>query len=129
MRKLTDLLEETRGAIRGTGRHISTASWIGSKDGTFGMSWWQFENIANVEYHKGYGGQEVAKDLVVVFTDGRGWLERVEYDGSERWEYKECPTIQTPHRIPQQVVDRESYGCSVARMHGIRGADDWDDDD
>ena len=51
----------------------------------------QFEKLANREYNDGYGGVEVAQDLMVVGADF--WLERHQYDGSEWWEYKQMPNI------------------------------------
>jgi hypothetical protein len=59
--------------------------WVGSSDGEYGMSWEDFAKVASVEYDEGYGGQEVANDLVVVLKGG-SWLERREYDGSEGWQ-------------------------------------------
>jgi hypothetical protein len=41
------------------------------------------------EYDNGYGGQNLFG--YVVFDD-RSWLERHEYDGSERWDYKQTPS-------------------------------------
>jgi len=43
----------------------------------------------NFEYDSGYGSQEVYG--TIVFKDG-SWLERGEYDGSEWWDYKSCPS-------------------------------------
>ena len=40
-------------------------------------------------YDSGFGGQELFG--YVVFKD-KTWLERGEYDGSEWWEYKKCPS-------------------------------------
>jgi hypothetical protein len=42
------------------------------------------------EYDDGYGGQELYGNIW--FEDGT-WCERHEYDGSECWHYKKCPTI------------------------------------
>lgn len=66
--------------------------WIGSKDGKYAMSWNEFAAIADITYDAGYGGQEIASDLVVVGNNW--WLERYEYDGSECWEFKTPPLIQ-----------------------------------
>jgi hypothetical protein len=41
-------------------------------------------------YDAGYGSQQL--DGLVLFNDNT-WLERHEYDGSEWWEYKRCPTV------------------------------------
>lgn len=42
------------------------------------------------EYNSGFGMQRVHGNIW--YTDGT-WSERVEYDGSEWWEYKACPEI------------------------------------
>lgn len=64
--------------------------WIGSKDGSYSISYEEFEKLAkNIEYDNGFGAQEIASDLVVV---GEGWyLERAEYDGAEGWNFKTTP--------------------------------------
>jgi hypothetical protein len=49
-----------------------------------------FFNALNFEYDAGYGSQNLYGN--VWLKDGT-WLERGEYDGSEWWEYKECPRI------------------------------------
>lgn len=50
----------------------------------------KFLNELNFEYYSGYGGQEL---FGTVWLSNNTWLERGEYDGSEWWEFKECPTI------------------------------------
>lgn len=42
-----------------------------------------FEGLASIEYHDGYGIQELYG--VIVFND-HSWLARGEYDGSEWWQ-------------------------------------------
>jgi hypothetical protein len=42
-------------------------------------------------YDNGYGGQTLFG--LIWYEDGT-WSERGEYDGSEWWEYKKCPTIE-----------------------------------
>ena len=44
--------------------------------------------LKTIEYYEGYGLQELYGQ--VVFKDNT-WLERYEYDGSERWVKCECP--------------------------------------
>ncbi len=49
-----------------------------------------FESL-DFEYYNGYGGQEL---FGTVWLEKEGtWLARGEYDGSEWWEYNECPEI------------------------------------
>lgn len=43
------------------------------------------------EYDSGYGRQEL--DGTIWLKDGT-WLERYEYDGSERWEHKAVPVYK-----------------------------------
>ena len=61
----------------------------------------QFEKLANREYNDGYGGVEVAQDLMVVGADF--WLERHQYDGSEWWDY-----IPFAYEIPKNVIEVKS---------------------
>lgn len=82
-----NLLTETKRVLFNRSKSLDDVVWIGCDE--FRISLEQFEKLANVEYDDGFGGQEVAKDLIVVGKDF--WLERHEYDGSEWWEYKEVP--------------------------------------
>ena len=45
----------------------------------------------NFEYDAGYGGQELYG--MVWLMKPNTWLSRGEYDGSEWWEYNECPPV------------------------------------
>lgn len=45
----------------------------------------------DLEYNNGYGGQNLYGDIW--YTDGVTWSQRYEYDGSECWEFMECPDI------------------------------------
>ena len=106
---MTNLLEETLEAIKGAGLFPDAVSWVGSRDGAYGVDWDQFVSIANVEYDSGYGGQEIASDLVVVFKHQQGWLERQEYDGSEGWVHQKRPILQNPSRAFSRVKGEESW--------------------
>jgi len=83
----TELLKQTEEHVQEVKKRVS---WVGNRDGTLALSWEKFKKLAPVEYDDGYGGREIASDLVVVFTDG-SWLERWEYDGSEGWVHKTLP--------------------------------------
>jgi len=76
---MRNLLEETIEAL---------ANYEKTKNQSF--SFVAFEKLAKkINYDAGYGGEQIATDLVVV---GEGfWLERAEYDGSEWWEFKTFP--------------------------------------
>ena len=51
----------------------------------------EFLHRLDFEYDNGYGGQQVY-GTVWLMEEGT-WLERGEYDGSEWWEHKKCPSI------------------------------------
>lgn len=102
---MTNLLEETREAVTSSGHAVDQITFIGSHDGVYGMSWTEFEHLADVEYHSGYGAAEVATDLIIVFADGkRMW--RSEYDGAEGWDYDPPVTVDYagPHRPIERLV-------------------------
>lgn len=91
-----NLLEETIDAIQHSGHSIQDVDWVGAK--SFGwFDWDAFSNVADVRYDSGYGGQEVASDLIVHFSDDT-YLRRMEYDGSEWWEY------QRPMARPDNMI-------------------------
>lgn len=106
------LLAETIKAIESTDYTIGDVQWVGSKDGEFAITWEQFATIANVEYDNGYGGAEIAHDLVIVGDSW--WLERHEYDGSEWWEYKMLPQQQLHVKSIHKVI---GDGNSVKDMN------------
>ena len=81
---MVNFLRETIESIGETNHSEQDVMFVGSADGEYRVSWDKFKEISNFEYDNGYGGQEVAYDLIVCFKDG-SWLERYEYDGSERW--------------------------------------------
>ena len=51
----------------------------------------EFFHRLDFEYDNGFGGQHVYGTIWLMKENT--WLERGEYDGSEWWEYKECPII------------------------------------
>lgn len=63
----------------------------------YSCSWDSFTVMADASYHSGYGGQEVAHDLVIIFKDGT-WMERGEYDGSEWW------NVHPPFVLPTETL-------------------------
>lgn len=50
-----------------------------------------FLDKLNFEYNDGYGGQYI---YGYIWYNNGCWSERAEYDGSEWWEYKKCPSFQ-----------------------------------
>lgn len=89
-----NLLKETKEAIRDSGHKPSNIVFIGSRDGEYRCSWDEFKLLADVEYDAGFGAQEVATDLIIVFGDGQT-MWRGEYDGSEWWDFSR------PFKMPE----------------------------
>ena len=85
-----NLLQETLDAMDDNNLVPNDISFIGSSDGEYQCTWDEYKFIANFEYDDGYGGQEVACDLVVRFNNGI-YFDRGEYDGSEWWDINGRP--------------------------------------
>ena len=83
---MTNLLEETIEAIESSGHTNTDIIFIGSESSGHSCSWEEFKTLADKEYDSGYGGNEVAYDLIIAFSDG-STMWRDEYDGSEWWDY------------------------------------------
>lgn len=112
-----NLLDETKGAISQSEHSTDDVRFVGSRDEKLGIPWSQAEKVLDIDYDDGYGGQEIAADLVVVFTDG-GFLRREEYDGSEWWEYEppfRGPETQKPFRLVKLTYFADSLETSITR--------------
>lgn len=83
---MSNLLEETIDAITRSGHTISQIVFIGSSNGKYRCTWDEFQKLADREYDSGYGSNEVASDLIVLFGDGKK-MWRGDYGGSEWWEF------------------------------------------
>lgn len=90
---MSNLLNETKDILENNGKNFEDIIWIGSNDFYTKEN---FEEILNVDYDSGYGGQEIDTDLKVVGDSW--WLERHEYDGSEWWEFKEMPSTPKEYK-------------------------------
>lgn len=106
---MRNLLIETIECLKSHGKTSEDVRWVGSK--LYGyFSWDVFTKLSDQEYHAGYGGAEVATDLLVVGDNW--WLERGEYDGSEWWEFKSYPNKPNNEVMPKTVF-RENYESSL----------------
>lgn len=112
---MTNLLQETLEIIEENGLSSTDVVWAGNRDGTYVVPWEWFAQVANVEYDSGYGGQEIASDLVVVFNNG-AWLERTEYDGSEGWSYQQSPVVSY-NPYPFDTVKNGDNWAPLAEMN------------
>ena len=107
---MSNLRDETLGIMRDNGKTPEDVRWIG--DGNIRFTWDEFEAIANFGYDDGYGGQKIAKDLMVV--GGDWWLERHEYDGAEWWEFKAMPSCPDRHEVPRRLKGFNSWSSLSA---------------
>ena len=104
----TNLKIETLKALEEAGKTINDILWIGCEEFMIDID--EFWKLADTEYYSGFGGQEVASDLIIVGDNW--WLERDKYDGVEWWVYKCKPstplkkrdcTALTTRQLPQGV--------------------------
>ena len=112
-----NLLKETERALAVWGKSGSDARWVGSSDGTYGMTWDEFKSLADQEYDDNYCDPQVATDLVIV-GDG-WWLERWEFGGTEGWTYKTRPTLLWKSKpITRVIVTAENpYDNTLKEMN------------
>lgn len=113
-----NLLTETAAHMERAGQSPADVVFIGSTKSGHSCTWEDFARLADVEYHDGFGGQEVATDLIIVFRDG-SWMERGEYDGSEWWEFREPFTVPAEAKpILRLVRGEDDCGwSSLAEMN------------
>lgn len=104
------LLEETIATIAQHRKSIDDIKFIGSVDSGHSCTWDEFTELANQEYDHGFGSQEVATDLVIIFSDD-SYLERYEYDGSEWWTY--CTKLVIPTETKQIASLFAPYGYNL----------------
>lgn len=121
---MMNLKEETLAILDAHGKGAKDVRWVGGDD--FAIPIDTFWRLADQEYDDGYGAQEVAADLIVVGDDF--WLERYEYDGAERWDYKAMPQKPDRHEDVATIIGRDvdQYWASLARINGIAGG--WMED-
>ena len=91
-----NLLQETVEFINGIDQKTEDIIFIGSEKSGHSCTWAEYEILANRRYDNGFGAQEVATDLIIVFSDGtKMW--RCEYDGAESW------THFSPFEMPKET--------------------------
>lgn len=82
-----NLLEETISVLTEHNKTEKDVLWVGNDE--IYTTWENFKSIANIDYDNGFGGQEVAIDIMIVGSNW--WLSRSEYDGSEWWDFHTKP--------------------------------------
>lgn len=74
------------------GKTFEDIDWVGSSDGYIPLD--AFKQLADIEYYNGYGGQEIASDLIIVGKDF--FMTREDYDGSKWWRYCSLDLFKKP---------------------------------
>ncbi len=85
----THFLQETLEELKDNGLTENDIVWIGNHKTK--CDWHTFIQLADFYYDDGFGIEEIQLDLKIVGKDW--WLERDEYDGSERWVFKKLPVM------------------------------------
>lgn len=93
---MQNLLQETIEKLRWYGKTLDDVTNI-FLNGEYQITKEDFIKVADQNYDNGYGGNEVALNLILL-GDGF-WMERREYDGLEWWKYR------TPYEIPTEFGD------------------------
>lgn len=114
---MQNLRVETTEFITHLGKSITDISFVGSADGHYGVTWVEFEKLADFTYDDGFGGAEIPGDLVVVFKDN-SWMARGEYDGSEWWYFNSIPKLRKGFQ-PITNLKRLNYEDTVAEFQSI----------
>lgn len=100
MPNVKNLLQETKEEFESSGLVSDDIVYIGSlpigEKPFYSCTWKEYEILADFEYNSGFGGQDIARDLVVIFNDG-SVMDRREYDGSEWWE------LHRSYAIPKET--------------------------
>jgi hypothetical protein len=111
-----NLLKETIKAIEESDHTPEDIIFIGSEHSGHSCTWDEFKVLANIEYDSGFGGQEIATDLIIMFSDGmRMW--RGEYDGSEWWDYSPPFTMPTTHKKILSLKSPDGLWDSLETIH------------
>lgn len=104
-----NLYEETLRSIDKSNHTTDNVSWVGTADGEYAISWEEYRQISDITYDSGFGGTNIPRDLVVVFSD-KNWLERRQYDGIEWWEYVSIPQqSSSPNKFTLTIDEEESF--------------------
>jgi len=108
---------ETIGAIKDSGHKESDVMFIGSADGKYRLTLPEFKTISQFKYDSGFGGQEIAADLIIYFND-KSYIVRGEYDGSEWWEYNKPLNYSSNDKYkPYETVCNGDMWASVKEMN------------
>ena len=115
-----NLLEETLKIMKENGYTESNVSFCELSDKSWNrkedrweysyqhFSFDTFKKLADFVYDCDFGGANINESLKIVFDD-KSWLERGEYDGSEWWELRRCPSFRGELVDANIVLTTDSY--------------------
>lgn len=103
-----NFLKETIDDIKDSGHSPDDIIFIGSEKSGHSCTWDDFCKLADNDYYNGFGGQSVAVDLIIVFSDG-STMWRGEYDGSEWWNYSKPFTMPEKLKKIKSLFPKESW--------------------
>lgn len=109
-----NLLSETQVVLKAAGKPPESIVFIGSRDAAYACSWKEFSAMANVTYENTMPGQVIARDLVIVFSDGSS-LSRVTDGSVERWLTDLLPARPDRPRAISRL--RDGVDRTVAEMN------------
>lgn len=113
-------LVETERALQYAGKAPSQVRWVGSRDGTFYVSWEEFVAFAApLTYQRFSGNDVIARDLVIVGADW--WMERTEVGGVQSWELKEYPRRKGSGLTFRKILSTRGSPASIRRMNPVYG--------
>lgn len=102
---MSNLLKETLAELKKNGKKEKDVLWVGNM--THKTNWENFKQISDVDYDSGFGGQEVATDLLIV---GDNW-----------WEFKQLP------KEPTETIElKKIVGGSWSKISEINDNDSDD---
>lgn len=111
-----NFLSETKEKLKEWGKTFDEVKWIGTNKYYIDTN--DFIDLADICYDNSWGAPKVATNLKIVGDNW--WLERHEYDGSEWWEYKECPKKPKNKLYPKTLFAEYSVGWeTLEQANGI----------
>lgn len=113
-----NLLAETLYIITKTEHTANDIIFIGSEDSGYQCTWDEYTVLADFDYDEGYGGVEIATDLIIVFSDS-SFMNRGEYDGKEWWEYHTPFKMpEESHKISRLKSDKFHHWADLSELNG-----------
>jgi hypothetical protein len=108
---LVNLYDETDEVLSRNGVSFDDVKYVALGDGKWTNVSKFIEIAKEISYDNGYGGVEINFDLQVVGKDF--WLQRVEYDGSEEWQF-----LRHPGEPKEESYIKDATGLDVAEICG-----------